>query len=92
MSLRKGTCNGIALWVDWILDADEKYVVSTGPSAPIRVDHQVSWDMHSRQGVYLFVDTVSQVTCLSFTTCFNPKSGNISFDFEPEKLKVVQPA
>ncbi|KAJ1529336.1 hypothetical protein ONE63_006126 [Megalurothrips usitatus] len=90
--LGSSACNGIALWMDWALDPEANYVVSTGPAEDVKIDHQVSWDVHSRQGVYLFVEPIPQVASLSFTTVFNPKSGSMSFDFKADNLKVVQPA
>ncbi|KAK3909580.1 Protein arginine N-methyltransferase 7 [Frankliniella fusca] len=35
-----GACNGIALWMDWVLDSKEENIVSTGPIAEIEIDHQ----------------------------------------------------
>lgn len=87
-----GACNGIALWMDWVLDPKEECIVSTGPTAEVQIDHQVSWDMHSRQGVYLFVEAIPQVASFTFSTVFCPQNGSISFDFKPKNIKGVQPA
>ncbi|XP_008551526.1 protein arginine N-methyltransferase 7 isoform X1 [Microplitis demolitor] len=49
--LEEGSCNGIALWVDWYLDSE--LMVSTGPSKPIIAGKKITWDMNNRQGVHL---------------------------------------
>lgn len=48
---RSGSCNGVALWVDWHLSDDSnssKTTVTSGPSIPVEVDKYISWDIHSR--------------------------------------------
>ena len=44
-----GCCNGVALWVDWVLN--DEVSVSGGPSAPVIVGENVQWDINSKQGV-----------------------------------------
>ncbi|XP_065160684.1 protein arginine N-methyltransferase 7 isoform X2 [Atheta coriaria] len=48
-------CNGIAVWVDWILDDEraEYSTVTSGPVVATEVGKTVQWDVHSRQGVSL---------------------------------------
>ncbi|XP_063991899.1 protein arginine N-methyltransferase 7 [Diachasmimorpha longicaudata] len=46
-----GSCNGIALWVDWHLDSET--IISTGPVTEIIPSERISWDMDTRQGVFL---------------------------------------
>ncbi|XP_034251100.1 protein arginine N-methyltransferase 7-like [Thrips palmi] len=87
-----GQCNGVALWVDWVLDEEAQNVISTGPTEEVQIGHQVNWNLHSRQGVYLFPEAIAQVPNLTFTTVFNPTSGVISFDFKPVEVKVLQTA
>ncbi|XP_031248511.1 protein arginine N-methyltransferase 1.6-like [Pistacia vera] len=29
--MESGICHGFALWIDWVIDAENKIVVSTGP-------------------------------------------------------------
>lgn len=67
-------------------------MVCGGPTEEVQIDHVVKWDVHSRQGVYLFVESIPQVASLTFNTVFYPKSGKITFDFKPDNLKVVEPA
>lgn len=82
----------MALWVDWVLDEDAQIVISTGPTAEVQIGQQVDWDLHSRQGVYLFPDTIPHVPNLKFTAVFYPTSGNITFDFKPDDyIKDMQP-
>lgn len=48
----QGSCNGIAIWLDWILDLES--VISTGPTSDVVPGKRISWDFHTRQGVFLF--------------------------------------
>lgn len=54
---REGTCNGIALWVDYSLDSEVE--VSTGPTKEVIPGEQIEWDLHTRQGVFLLKDVKS---------------------------------
>ncbi|KAK0167741.1 hypothetical protein PV327_001609 [Microctonus hyperodae] len=46
-----GSCNGVALWIDWYLDSET--VVSGGPLSKIETNKYISWEMNTRQGVHL---------------------------------------
>lgn len=87
-----GQSNGVALWIDWVLDREAQNLISTGPTSDVQIGQQVDWDLHSRQGVYLFPDSIPQGQNLTFTTVFHPSSGNITFDFKPDQKNVVPPA
>ncbi|KAG7187839.1 hypothetical protein KM043_016875 [Ampulex compressa] len=79
--LKNGSCNGIALWVDWQLDMD--ITVSSGPTNEILPGERISWDRFTRQGVHLFRDisNVTQEDALFYSFSFVPEHGNIDFDF-----------
>ncbi|KAH8355203.1 hypothetical protein KR093_008296 [Drosophila rubida] len=81
-----GTCNGIALWVDWQLASDSpKSVVTTGPIEPVVPGQFVKWDMFVRQGVHFVHQTESTRTAserrLNWSTIFKPLMGELSFNF-----------
>ncbi|XP_049811197.1 protein arginine N-methyltransferase 7-like isoform X1 [Schistocerca nitens] len=79
-----GTCHGIALWVDWHLDAQEENVISTGPVCVPKPGEQVSWDIHTRQGIYFMPvhRTVKKTDVLFYKLNFYSKSGEMIFDFQ----------
>ncbi|XP_076243274.1 arginine methyltransferase 7 isoform X2 [Calliopsis andreniformis] len=84
--LECGSCNGVALWVDWHLDSE--ITVSSGPITEIQPGKRISWDPFTRQGVHLFRDikTVTQQSILSCSFKFVPQHGNMKFDFLIKKL------
>ncbi|XP_018575753.1 protein arginine N-methyltransferase 7 [Anoplophora glabripennis] len=71
-------CNGIALWVDWDMDGSPKHAVTTGPIAPVVIGQKISWDMYTRQGVYLFPNKVMKNINYEFKYDFH--EGNITFN------------
>lgn len=73
---RKGTCNAVALWVDWIFD--ETCTITTGPTAPVEINKNVKWDMHVRQGVQLINNRDFQGH-IDYTFNFNRKTGQVCF-------------
>ncbi|XP_014226087.1 protein arginine N-methyltransferase 7 isoform X1 [Trichogramma pretiosum] len=79
-----GSCNGIALWVDWHLDQDNEIVVSSGPIVKIIPGERLSWDPYTRQGVHLpyEIKNVSSENSLRIRHKFNPKEGTMHFNFE----------
>ena len=79
--LESGSCNGIALWVDWHLDRD--ITVSSGPAVEIEPGKRISWDPFTRQGVHLFrnIRNVSRHDSLSWSFNFVPQHGDMKFDF-----------
>ncbi|EDV98353.1 protein arginine N-methyltransferase 7 isoform X1 [Drosophila grimshawi] len=85
-----GDCNGVALWVDWQLAADEspRSIVSSGPSETVVPGQLVKWDMFVRQGVHF----ISQPTKdrrqtdagkrqLDWSINFKPRLGELNFNF-----------
>lgn len=74
---RPNGCNGIALWVDWQIDLSDKNLISTGPLLHPTIGKPVVWDVHNRQGVYLFQNMKQNVVHYNFT--FNSSHGNILF-------------
>lgn len=83
---RSGSCNGIALWVDWKLNGDDdpKSTVSSGPCAKVEIGKFIDWDYHSRQGVHLLphAHPVLPNKVLICDTTFLPDDGNIYFKFD----------
>ena len=79
--LESGSCNGVALWIDWHLDRD--ITVSSGPAAEIEPGKRISWDPFTRQGVHLFrnIRNVSRHDSLSWSFNFVPQHGDMKFDF-----------
>ncbi|XP_013792349.1 protein arginine N-methyltransferase 7-like, partial [Limulus polyphemus] len=83
-----GTCNGIALWVDYELDTDIH--LTTGPQCDICPGHPVEWDMYTKQGVHLLRSPVivkdpSQNT-IKYCAVFSPSDGTLTFKFEMNKI------
>lgn len=73
----EASCNGIALWVDWIFG--ESQVISTGPISKVEVGHFVEWDMYTRQGVLLF-DKPKTGSSFNYRFNFEYQEGNITFN------------
>ncbi|XP_020808100.1 protein arginine N-methyltransferase 7 [Drosophila serrata] len=82
-----GSCNGVALWVDWQLtdDSSPKSIVSTGPSEQITPGEFVQWDMFVRQGVHFPRPTKEAISRLDWSTDFRPLLGELNFSFKPKK-------
>ena len=86
---RNGTCNGIALWVDWLIDNANhcKSIVTTGAIQPIINGEFVQWDMFHRQGV-LLIGKAQQVEAekqkVQWNVTFKPKEGLLNFGFQIE--------
>eukprot|EP00057_Strongylocentrotus_purpuratus_P017614 XP_011672088.1 PREDICTED: protein arginine N-methyltransferase 7 [Strongylocentrotus purpuratus] len=80
----RGTCHGIALWMEY--DLDETTTISTGLQEDITGsgDGRLVWDMHSKQGVHFIKSNpeVKEDESLNFEVTFNPSSGNLHFNFE----------
>jgi len=80
-----GSCNGVALWVDWLLD--EETSVSGGPTAPVVVGEDIQWDVHSKQGVYFFqtpVDVADSKRALHYQVNVTPGTYELKFGFSVE--------
>ena len=41
---KAGTCHGIALWIDWVMDSKSSIVISTGPGIAFTFGLNVSFD------------------------------------------------
>lgn len=39
------------MWIDWHLDENDKYIISTGPTGAIKIGSLLEWDMFTKQGV-----------------------------------------
>lgn len=42
--------------MEWLLEEEPEIVVSSGPVVETKIGEFIEWDIHSRQGVYLFAD------------------------------------
>ncbi|XP_055531109.1 protein arginine N-methyltransferase 7 [Wyeomyia smithii] len=78
-------CNGIALWVDWHLDAKQtpKTTISTGPLVPIDIDtvSPVVWNTNWRQGVHLLKQAIVDKS-VSWSVKCNVQLNKFYFHFE----------
>ncbi|KAK7070765.1 Protein arginine N-methyltransferase 7 [Halocaridina rubra] len=80
-----GIINGLALWVDWHMTKDLEDTFSTGPVEPVLLNQNVSWDVYTRQGIYLLkqhVNISDQEHKLFYSTIFQPNDGTIKFEFQ----------
>ncbi|XP_013108324.1 protein arginine N-methyltransferase 7 [Stomoxys calcitrans] len=85
-------CNGIALWVDWLLDDTNspKSTVTSGPLEDVGIGQFVRWDMFVRQGVHLFSQShnvTSNESFVEWNVDFKPKQGILNFHFEVKTNK-----
>ncbi|XP_064466661.1 protein arginine N-methyltransferase 7-like isoform X2 [Ornithodoros turicata] len=78
-----GTCNGVAVWMDFELDSNT--VVTTGPTEQVQPGRKVQWDHCSRQGAYFFKSGGHLIdmthTNLTASIELNASSGTIQFTF-----------
>ena len=83
-NFRSGTCHGIALWVDWDLDGNPEHTISTGPRGTVQINGKITWDMHTRQGVYFFQSQrlVDSACSLVYKVQFVPHNGDVQFQFD----------
>ncbi|XP_064611177.1 protein arginine N-methyltransferase 7-like [Liolophura sinensis] len=81
-----GTCNGVALWMDFSFGETE---ISTGPVTPPVPGAKVQWDRCTRQGVHLFrlPQTVCQGDILSYKVMFIPEAGEFQFSFDIQRKR-----
>ncbi|KAG8041154.1 hypothetical protein G9C98_002142 [Cotesia typhae] len=86
-TFREGSCNGVALWIDWSLDSE--IVVSTGPSKPVVAGQRLSWDINNRQGVHLLrkIQNVNKQNSLSWFFKYH-NEGYQYFDFK-SSIKLI---
>ncbi|XP_011181598.2 protein arginine N-methyltransferase 7 [Zeugodacus cucurbitae] len=81
-----GTCNGVALWVEWNIDGGSasKSIVSTGPTEPVVPGEFIKWDMFVRQGVQLFEQdhpVINGKSSIRWTLQHKPALSKIELDF-----------
>ncbi|XP_069687860.1 protein arginine N-methyltransferase 7-like isoform X2 [Periplaneta americana] len=83
-----GTCHGVALWVNWDLDGNPKHTISTGPIGTVEINKKVTWDMHTRQGVYFFQShkSVDETSNFFYEVQFRPQDGDVQFQFDVNPL------
>lgn len=77
--------NGVALWMVWRLDEERE--LCTGPVADVAVGERIEWDLHSKQGVHIFVEDTKEKKDLSCqevvaNVTFDPKEAELDFSFE----------
>uniref|UniRef100_A0A0K2T510 Protein arginine N-methyltransferase n=1 Tax=Lepeophtheirus salmonis TaxID=72036 RepID=A0A0K2T510_LEPSM len=80
----RGKINGMALWANWFLT--EEVIDSCGPvqSSIIKHGEFIDWDVHSKQGVYLFKNTSTEDSNsinIECTTSFDASEGDVKFSF-----------
>ncbi|XP_066287487.1 protein arginine N-methyltransferase 7-like [Branchiostoma lanceolatum] len=78
-----GSCNAVALWMNYDLLGDGRHTVSTGPRAPY-TGGSPQWDPHIRQGVFFMEEPVqvSPDSRLVYRVTFSPKDGQMDFWFD----------
>ncbi|EZA46347.1 protein arginine N-methyltransferase 7 isoform X1 [Ooceraea biroi] len=76
-----GSCNGVAVWVDWQLDSEIS--VSCGPIEEVVPGKRVSWDPYTRQGVHLFrrITNVKKGNTLSWVFVLDSLRSEVKLDF-----------
>lgn len=77
-----GTCNGIALWVEW--KVDETSSNPCGPSSEIIIGELVSWKMSERQGVHLIPYSkikAGTINRIAVTTFFDKIEEKLAMNF-----------
>ncbi|KAK2140166.1 hypothetical protein LSH36_1457g00024 [Paralvinella palmiformis] len=86
-----GTCNGVAVWMDFHLDNTN--TIATGLVKPPMIGQNLQWDIHTKQAVHLFKKPIrieegeSQNWRLKHRVVFKPKSGELDFKFELVQMK-----
>jgi hypothetical protein len=83
-NFRSGTCHGIVLWVNWDLDGNPEHAISTGPRGTVQINGKMTWDMHTRQGVYFFQThrLVDSACTFLYRVQFRPQDGDVQFNFD----------
>ncbi|XP_065213490.1 protein arginine N-methyltransferase 7 [Planococcus citri] len=76
------TCNGVVLWVKWILSDDVS--ISTGPVQDVTVGEKVVWDMYSKQGIYFFkhIENISSRNQLLCNIKFHIEHAMFEYNFK----------
>ncbi|XP_073986199.1 arginine methyltransferase 7 isoform X2 [Rhodnius prolixus] len=84
----QGTCNGIAIWIDWLFGEE---TITTGPISQVIPGESVHWDKGTRQGIYFMKNTPPNVVPgnqIKHEVILDPVAGNFLFDF---RLKEENP-
>lgn len=79
----KKSCNGVALWVEWLVDDDN--CRSCGPETSIIVGELIKWKMQHRQGVHLIPCSAiekGEIESIDVKTSFDEKAEQIEMIFE----------
>ena len=77
----------MALWMDWHLT--DEGTITPGPVETVELGRDVSWDVHSKQGVHLFPkhrdhiqnNQVTSKAAVKATLTFDSAEGDVLFDF-----------
>lgn len=72
----------MALWMNWYLTESE--MLCTGPISNVVIGEYVKWDMHSKQGVHLFMNHDCNMTkrIVKCQTKFNTNEAEMEFKFQ----------
>ncbi|XP_037934594.1 protein arginine N-methyltransferase 7-like [Teleopsis dalmanni] len=81
-----GSCNGIALWVNWHPSNSTKsnHIVSMGPVDNVQPGEFINWYNYARQAVHLIPtpkDIENGHSTIEWTANFKPKLGSLNFTF-----------
>jgi hypothetical protein len=70
--------------VNWDLDGNPEHAISTGPRGTVQVNGKITWDMHTRQGVYFFQThrLVDSACTFVYKVQFRPHDGDVQFHFD----------
>ncbi|CAH1780265.1 unnamed protein product [Owenia fusiformis] len=93
--MSEGTCNGVALWIDYSLDQDNTCAntsqtqdntsahITTGLFEKATIGHQLKWDPFTRQGVHLIKPSnITGSNTLKVNSEFKLNTGDIDFKFQ----------
>ncbi len=79
-----GKVNGVALWMVWDFGDDD--TLSSGPTESVKVGSVIEWDVHSKQGVHIFVPSkpgqFKNCASVSVETRFDPVEADMDFAFK----------
>ena len=76
--------NGMALWMEWILDeaANPVTKISNGPICDPQIGELIQWERNCKQGVHFFDAPNSITKSIIFNSKFSADNGNITFQFQ----------
>ncbi|XP_043198257.1 protein arginine N-methyltransferase 7-like [Amphibalanus amphitrite] len=82
-----GSCNGVALWMEWILDPAGQQRLTTGPLQAPRPGQQIVWDRYARQAAHLIREPRPVAPGADRLRCqfsFTAKTGDLQVKFAVE--------